>query len=349
MSSSLIALFPLFRARVIGIVGVVLLTSLAVAMPKLVLPTENTAIFQQRPNDFFMYVNRYFEGESSQPWEAGTYGFVRNMKRSAGEVIGTRFHEGADIKPVRRDASGVPLDPVVSIAEGVVAHVNDKSTASNYGKYIVVLHEWGEGPICSLYAHLNKVSVTVGDRVEAGTQLGILGYTGRGIDKPRAHLHFEVALMLSDDFETWHQRHLGSASGHGNFNGRNLSGMNGVDLIARQGKGEVRSIKEYLAAQRGFYSVTITAAQSRLLRERYPWLWRHPQAAYPSTEITFSASGLPLSAAPSKRAVTAPTITRLMEVPGRFEDRTIKRISGSGRKATLTDSGQRYLALIMGE
>jgi len=128
------------------------------------------------------------------------------MKRTSDGVIGTKFHEGADIKPMRRDNNGVPLDPVVTIADGTVAYVNDKSKMSNYGKYVVVLHDWGEGPICTLYAHLNKVYVAVGDRVTQGKEIGLLGYTGVGINKTRAHLHFEVALMLSNDFEAWHTK-----------------------------------------------------------------------------------------------------------------------------------------------
>lgn len=319
------------------------------AMPKLILPTENKAVFQQRPNDFFMYVDRHFEGKASKPWSAGTYGFVRNMKRTSDGVIGTKFHEGADIKPVRRDANGVPLDPVVTIADGVVAYVNDKAKGSNYGKYVVVLHDWGEGPICSLYAHLNKVYVAVGDTVSQGKEIGLLGYTGAGINKTRAHLHFEVALMLSNDFEAWHTKYLGAASGHGNFNGRNLSGMNGVDLIAQQQSGSVSSIKSYLRKQPAHYAITVPVAKAAKLQKRYPWLWRVAQGSHPYTEITFSGSGLPLWAMPSKRKVTQATITGLKEFPGRHEDRTLKRIKGSGRKGEISESGKRYLALLFGE
>ncbi len=319
------------------------------AMPKLVLPTENDAVTLQRPNDFFMYVDRSFEGESSKPWEAGTYGFVRNMKRTKEGVIGTRFHEGADIKPVRRDENGVPLDPVVSIAKGTVMYVNDKSSGSNYGKYIVVQHNWGEGPICSLYAHLNKTSVEVGQEVAAGTQLGILGYTGVGINKTRAHLHFEVCLMLSLDFEEWHTKYLGVASGHGNFNGRNLSGLNGVDLVIKSQKDQISSIQQYLLRQQSYYSITVPAVRAAKLQARYPWLWRAPQGGHRFTEITFTASGLPMIVNPSDREVSEPKITRLQSFMGRHEDRTIKRISGTGRKAELTESGKRYLALLLGE
>ena len=334
---------------VLSSVWMVLLMNVSMALPPLALPTENEAVLDQRPNDYFMYVNRYFEGKSSKPWEAGTYGFVRNMKRTQEGVIGTRFHEGADIKPVRRTSSGVPLDPVVSIAEGVVAYVNGSSYGSNYGKYVAVLHNWGEGPIISLYAHLGKVSCKVGQKVEAGSELGILGYTGVGIDKTRAHLHFEVALMLSDEFDSWHRKFKNSAASHGNFNGRNLSGMNGIELIAMQRRGEVSSVKEYLAQQTPYYAVTVRAEQVETLQKRYPWLWVIPQGEHQYAEISFFGSGLPLKVVPSDRAVTKPTITNLKPFLGRHEDRTLSRLSGAGKKAQLTTSGEQFMALLLGD
>jgi len=327
----------------------VLLTISLSAMPKLILPTENTAVFEQRPNDFFMYVNRHFEGEDSKPWTAGTYGFVRNMKRTSEGVIGTRFHEGADIKPVRRDSKGEPLDPVLTIADGSVVYVNDKSSGSNYGKYVVVKHDWGEGPICTLYAHLNSITVKTGDSVTQGDSLGRLGYTGKGINRTRAHLHFEVCLMLSEDFEIWHQKHYKYPSGHGNYNGRNLAGMNGVDLIANQKSGKVNSIKKYLIRQPAHYAISIPVEKIKKLHERYPWLWQEPQGSAKYAQITFSGSGLPLFVTPSNRKVTEPTITGLQPYPGRHEDRTNGRISGSGKKAELTTSGKRYLELLLGQ
>ena len=68
---------------------------------KLILPTANNHIFSGDGEKFYMYVYRNFEGKESRPWTAGQYGFFRNMKRTEDGVIGTRFHEGIDIKPVK--------------------------------------------------------------------------------------------------------------------------------------------------------------------------------------------------------------------------------------------------------
>ena len=47
------------------------------AQPLIDFPTDNRALLQGRPRDFYMYVNRDFEGARSQPWQGGQFGFVR--------------------------------------------------------------------------------------------------------------------------------------------------------------------------------------------------------------------------------------------------------------------------------
>ena len=42
---------------------------------ELQLPTENHHLFTGEPEKFYMYVDRTFEGETSKPWEGGSFGF----------------------------------------------------------------------------------------------------------------------------------------------------------------------------------------------------------------------------------------------------------------------------------
>jgi murein DD-endopeptidase MepM/ murein hydrolase activator NlpD len=75
--------------------------------------------------------------------------------------------------------------PVVAATDGLVLFAGGDPCCS-YGLYVVV-----DGPegIVTLYAHLNSISVTQGQRVRQGQQLGIVGSTGHATGP---HLHFEV-------------------------------------------------------------------------------------------------------------------------------------------------------------
>src|ERR1700736_3602116 len=86
----------------------------------IILPTENRGLLNGDNAAFYQYVKRDFEGESKTPWEGGQYGFVRNPQKFGTTILYTRFHEGIDIRPLHRDASGEPLDVVHAIAAGKV-------------------------------------------------------------------------------------------------------------------------------------------------------------------------------------------------------------------------------------
>ena len=83
----------------------------------LVLPTANTALLRGDGAAFYQVVQRNINGVVSYPWEGGKYGFVRDPRELAGQIVFTRFHEGMDIRPLQRDARGEPLDDVRSIAD----------------------------------------------------------------------------------------------------------------------------------------------------------------------------------------------------------------------------------------
>lgn len=76
--------------------------------------------------------------------------------------------------------------PVLASAAGTVTLV--RSLTYSYGKYVVIDHGSGYS---TLYAHLNSLAATVGQRVDQGDLIGYLGTTG-GSTGP--HLHFEQRL-----------------------------------------------------------------------------------------------------------------------------------------------------------
>lgn len=315
----------------------------------LVLPTANDAIFSSDPSQFYMYTDRNFEGVQSKPWEGGTYGFSRNQKRTSVGIIYTRLHEGVDIRPVHRDASGNPLDDVRAMMNGTVVYVSSSATASNYGRYIVVHHDWGEGPFFSLYAHLDTAVASVGQQVRAGEPIARMGYTGAGINRERAHVHVELNFLLSDRFQKWYDLHFTSKNHHGIFNGFNLTGLDIARLLIAHRQNPGITMRQFLDAEEVHYKVLVPGGRRLDFLRRYPLLLRgaSPDAVAPAWELSFAATGVPLLAEPSQRAVSAPTVTYVKPSGTDHGYSTVSRLSGSGSSATLSPSGSRYLQLIL--
>ncbi len=88
-----------------------------------------------------------------------------------------RWHHGTDLKLTTGD-------PVYNVFDGIVRM---KSYDRNgYGYYVLVRHRNG---LETLYGHLSKISVEIGQEVRAGEELGLGGSTGRSTGP---HLHFEI-------------------------------------------------------------------------------------------------------------------------------------------------------------
>jgi murein DD-endopeptidase MepM/ murein hydrolase activator NlpD len=80
-----------------------------------------------------------------------------------------------------------PTAPILAVQSGTVTFVGGDPCCS-YGLYVIVDH--GDG-LKTLYAHLSRIDVAVGQTVGQGEQLGVAGSTGYSTGP---HLHFEVHL-----------------------------------------------------------------------------------------------------------------------------------------------------------
>jgi murein DD-endopeptidase MepM/ murein hydrolase activator NlpD len=315
----------------------------------LVLPTDNDALFLGGGAEFYQYIERDYKGEKSTPWEGGQYGFVRNPIETAAGIVYTRFHEGIDIRSLQRDASGEPLDLVRAIAAGVVVHTNPVPGYSNYGKYVVVEHRWDGCNYYSLYGHLSAITVRAGQRVQQRDQLGVMGHTGEGLNQARAHVHLELNLMLSRQFEAWHDTLFkNDPNHHGRYNGINLMGLDIARLYLALRKRPSLTIPEFLAEEETFYRVTIPASRHFDLLKFYPWLLAQKTEGAPvSWEVSFNRAGVPLKIEPGAKPVSKPQLSYVKKSSVDPSYLTRDQVTGRGESAHLTDSGKQLMRLLI--
>lgn len=92
------------------------------------------------------------------------------------------FHTGIDIAAPDHHVG----TPIGAFMKGVVTYADE--TRIGYGKHVVIDHGHH---VTSLYAHMDSITVKVGDQVELGTVIGTRGTTGWSTGP---HLHFETRV-----------------------------------------------------------------------------------------------------------------------------------------------------------
>ncbi len=315
---------------------------------RLTLPTDNTALLRGDNAEFYQNIERNVHGVISYPWQGGQYGFVRDPIETANGTIMTRFHEGMDIRPVRRDVHGEPLDDVRSIADGIVVHINSVAGHSNYGRYVVIEHRWGGCPYYSLYGHLKTIAVEKGQRVKERETIGLMGYTGAGINRQRAHVHVELNLLLNDHFEQWHDTYFkGEPNYNEIYNGINLAGLDLARLFLALRDNPALTVPGFLAKEEVYYKVIVPNSPNFELPQHYPWMIQGAPNEKPAAwEVSFTRSGLPLHLRASSKSVTGPEL--FFVKPSTIDYRNLTRgdLAGRGARARLTDSGKGLMRLL---
>src|SRR5437870_12224302 len=239
----------------------------------LALPTDNDALFRDGGPAFYQSIERDHKGVKSIPWEGGQYGFVRDPVETPEGIVYTRFHEGIDIRPLERDARGEPLDEVRAIADGKVVHANLVPGYSNYGKYIVIEHRWDGSSYYSLYGHLSAIAVRPGQTVRRGQRIAVMGYTGTGLNRERAHLHLELNLMLSHKFEAWYNTFFRNDPNHNCiYNVMNLIRLDIERLYLALHKNPSLTLPQFVSREEIFYKVTVPKSRHFELPKLYPWM-----------------------------------------------------------------------------
>ncbi|MCC7373778.1 MAG: M23 family metallopeptidase [Verrucomicrobiales bacterium] len=316
------------------------------AAPDFQFPTANHALLEPSGGE------RFFAPTAGKTWTAGQFGCVRSD--------GWQMHEGLDILATQKDRRGEPTDEVRAAADGEVAYISRKPGLSNYGIYIVLRHRIDGLEVYTIYAHLRvaRGELSPGSSVRAGDVIGIMGRTTNtksSIGKDRAHLHFEITLLVNPSFSAWlKQREPNARDDHGMWNGRNLLGINPADVFREQrDRGSKFSLLDHVRQQREMFRVLVADTS-------FPWLKRYPQlirrnpaaeregiAAY---EVSFNFNGLPFRLVPKARSeLSGPVSTRLLSVDEAvYRDSPCRKlVFKRGQAWTLTAHGDELLSLLL--
>lgn len=137
-------------------------------------------------------VSRAASGSSSgASTSVSTSGFIRPINASPGSRFGMRFHP---ILKYWRMHNGVDYGaatgtPIRAAKAGTVVKAGPNG---GFGNFVLLGHGTSGGTyVTTGYAHMSRVAVSVGQRVEQGQVIGYVGSTGLSTTP---HLHLEVRL-----------------------------------------------------------------------------------------------------------------------------------------------------------
>ena len=130
------------------------------------------------------------EAGTDAPTELPTVSIPSLMPIDGGRMSSGYGMRNHPVLRKRRKHNGIDLaaptgTPVYATADGVVTRANWFST---YGLYVSIDHG---ADLETRYAHLSKLSVADGERIEKGDIIGYVGSTGRSTGP---HLHYEVRI-----------------------------------------------------------------------------------------------------------------------------------------------------------
>ena len=297
---------------------------------QLVWPTPNTAWAEGKPP------SQWLQHAGSGDPETGGFGGVRSA--------GGQFHEGIDIRPVARDRRGEPLDDVLAAMPGVVRHISASAGDSSYGRYVVLEHPAMTPAVYTLYAHLARIApgLRAGEPVSAGQSIGTMGHSSGGymIPKDRSHLHFEIGVVVTRNFQAWYDRRkFGSRNEHDIWNGMNLMGIDPLAFFNQWRAGRVESVQDFFSRMETVVRLRIASYHTPDFVTRYPSLLTRPLplGLVAGWEIQFNWTGIPFAWTPLTALEVAgltPEEPRLVEVNAAIERRDRSKSLAVSRRGT---------------
>lgn len=144
------------------------------------------------PNDHFYFSRPIAADEINWPLANYRYGYFFPET----DII----HTGIDIT-AKRGTPVIAAAPGTVIWAGYGLYTGSYNEEDPYGLAVTIEHDFGykDKNLLTVYGHLDRIDVEKGQRVETGTQLGIVGNTGFTTGP---HLHFEVRYETNSYFRT---------------------------------------------------------------------------------------------------------------------------------------------------
>ncbi len=225
-------------------------------------PTANHYLYQSGAELKF-----FAPTDPDKPWTSGSFGCVRDNAH--------RMHEGLDILHLQTDRRGEPTDPVMATADGTVVYISTRPSLSNYGNYLVIRNMVDGMEIYSLYAHLSAIhpGLAIGQQVKGGDVIATMGRTSNAetIPKWRAHVHFELNVLVNDNFASWWKKASpNERNDHGEWNGQNLNGLDDRQILLAEQKGKFNMV-DFVRNQTELCRVLVRTTNFPYLK-RYPML-----------------------------------------------------------------------------
>jgi len=146
--------------------------------------SENKASLEKSPNSEKVVNTSKTTDSLASPTSGGVFqrptsGIVTQGWGPAGGANGYSFHNALD-------TAGPVGTPIMAAQTGTVTRAG---WGGPYGNHVIITHVIGGQVWTTLYAHMSSLSVSAGQRVTRGQNIGAMGSTGNSTG---SHLHFEV-------------------------------------------------------------------------------------------------------------------------------------------------------------
>jgi murein DD-endopeptidase MepM/ murein hydrolase activator NlpD len=211
--------------------------------------------------------------------------------------------------------------------------------------------------IYSVYAHLSAISpdLKVGDPVKGGQVIATMGRTSSAetIGKWRAHVHFELNVLVNDNFAAWFKKNSTERNDHGEWNGQNLLGLDPRPILLGEKPGAKKfSLLDFVRSQTELCRVLVRDTKFPYLKRYAAFILRNPVAekeGIAGYELALNYNGVPFALLPRAASeIKGSGKFQLISV-NEAEQRAnpcrhlvIKR----GTHWQLTDAGQRQLDML---